>query len=509
MAIALDRLSPQDVERYIHLQATIARQGNEAAKVQALREYYAGEHPVMLSQRQQEFLGAIVHGDSFPFAHNLVRSIIDTLSERLSVEGFAVNGAPMGAPEGEQPDANGQLAALLWEWWKENRADLLEQEAYLAALRDGVAYLMVDFDPDEQRPRFTLHETDDGTSGVRVHRDPGDARRTLFATRYFWETDANGKTVERKTVYLPSEIRKYKRDGSAVGGWVRVLDDGDNVWPLPWRDPRTGAPLGIAVVELANPGGPEAAQIIGLQNLLNKAWLDLIAAADASGFPLLVAEYQAGGGPIGGGADDDDLEGSDENRIGPGRMFEIEGGTIRRLEAANLLPMLETIWAVVAAISGVSRTPQYYLRPVGGADVPSGEALKQLESGLVTRAVKRQRVWGQAWEDVLHLALRVQNAFGASVTAEDEPRIEVQWADPETRNEGLQAQVATAHKALEVPLPAVWAQLGYTPEEIAEFERMQRANRAADVATIAAALRTQQPTTQPNGAQVAPVQNEG
>jgi hypothetical protein len=242
-------------------------------------------------------------------------------------------------------------------------------------------------------------------------------------------------------------------------------------------------------------------RFIGLQNLLNKAWLDLIAAADASGFPLLVAEYQAGGGPIGGGADDDDLEGADENRIGPGRMFEIEGGTLHRIEAANLLPMLETIWAVVAAISGVSRTPQYYLRPMGGADVPSGESLKQLESGLVARAVKRQRIFGQAWEDVLHLALRVYAAFGPG-QAGDEPRIEVQWADAETRNEGLAADVATKHKALNVPDPAVWAQLGYSPEEIAEFQRQAQADQAAKMAAIATALRTQQ--AQGNGAQGQP-----
>ena len=35
-------------------------------------------------------------------------------------------------------------------------------------------------------------------------------------------------------------------------------------------------------------------------------------------------------------------------------------------------------------MAGVTRTPQYYLRPQGGGDVPSGESLKQLESGLVT-----------------------------------------------------------------------------------------------------------------------------
>lgn len=507
MSIAFDLLTPAQLEKWIHTQAVIDRQGNEAAKVRALREYYAGDHPTMLSARMQEFLGGIVADDAFTFAHNMVRSVIDTLAERLSVEGFTVNGASAEAEEGEATGPDNATAALLWEWWKGNGSDITEQDVYLAALRDGTAYVMVDFDPETGGPRFTVHEADDGESGVRLHRDPSDKRRVLAATRYFWDSDGQGRQIERKTVYLPGEIRKYKRGGS-MGGWEPIQDAGDLAWPLPWRD-ATGQPIGVAVVEFSNPGGPECAQIVGLQNLLNKAWLDLIAAADASGFPLLVAEYAPGGAPLGGSRDDDDLEGSDEFRIAPGRMIEIEGN-LHRIEAANLLPMLETIWAVVAAIAGVSRTPQYYLRPQGGGDVPSGEALKQLESGLVARAKKRQRIFGQAWEEVMHLALRVQATFGGGVTVTERPRIETQWADAETRNEVAQSQIAEAHKRLNVPDVAVWAQLGYTPEEIAEFQAIAQQARAQDVATIAAALRTQQPAqVQGNGAQVAPVNGNG
>lgn len=479
------RLTPAELERFIHMQALVERQDADATKVRSLREYYAGVHPVLLTERQMEFLGTLVHADAFPFAHNLVKSIVDTLSERLSVTGFSVNGAT--ADDAEGPDA--ELARLLWQWWKANRLDLGEQDTYQHALTDKASYIMVDYDTETQRPRIVEHRIDDGSSGMRIHRDTADPSRVLFATRYFWATDPlrSGAPIERKTVYLPGEIRKYKRAAGGMGAWAQTMDEGDPGWPLSWSGAQGS--LGVPVFELANPGGSEIEQVIGLQNALNKAWLDLIAAADASGFPVMVAEYADGAG-LGPASSDDDLAGEDELRIAPGRLIELSGATLRRIEAANLTPMLEVIWAITAAIAGISRTPQYYLRPVGG-DVPSGEALKQLESGLVARATKRQRVFGQAWEDALKMAIKVANAFGPFNLAED-ASIEIVWADAETRNETAVAQTAEAHKRLGVPDEQIWQMLGYTPEQIAGFRAAMNADRAAQVAGIAAALRTQQ-----------------
>ena len=44
-------LSPAQLERFIHMQGIVDRQANEAAKVRALRDYYKGEHPIMLTKR--------------------------------------------------------------------------------------------------------------------------------------------------------------------------------------------------------------------------------------------------------------------------------------------------------------------------------------------------------------------------------------------------------------------------------------------------------------------------
>lgn len=486
------KLSPQQMERFIHIQSIIGRQKEASDKVRDFRDYYDGNHPTLLTVRQEEYLGPLLTESEWKFAHNLIAVVVDALRERLSVDGFTVNGeSAISAEDTQAETGDAAMAAMLWEWFSANRMDSQQNRLYKRTLRDGKSYVMVDYDAVNMRPRFTLHSVDDGTVGVTYHRNPADPNEVMFANRYFYTFDPlkPGETGKlRKTTYLPGEIRKYIQDANGVNGWASYMDDGDATWPLSWVG-RDGEPLGVALIEFENPDGSEIAKIIPLQNALNKTWLDLMAAADASGFPLLAAEYtDAMSGIV---EDDDDLEGTDEFRVGPGRVIEIFGGKMNRIAAGDLSQLMETIWAITSAISGASRTPQYYLRPFSG-DVPSGEALKQLESGIVKRVEERQMVFGQAWEDVMTLALRVEDTFGSRLTLPAPLTIAAQWKDAELPNELVQAQAAQIHSALNVPDAAVWALLGYTPEEIAAFEADAQTRRAQEVATIAASIQLQQ-----------------
>lgn len=485
MSIDISKLNSEQLERFLHIQSIIDRQESAARRVVAYGDYYAGRHPILLTDRQREYIGDLLSEEEFTFAHNVVRTVIDTVRERLEVTGFTVNGSGAGDEISE-----GQIAAFLWQWWKANRMDAEQIRVHRRGLRDGYSYVMVSFDSEKGRPDFSLHKVWNGTSGVTFHRDPGNLKHILFANRYFYTYDplTPGKTGKlRKTTYLPGEIRKYIQNGSAINQWSPILDDGDPSWPLPWRD-RAGQPLGIALVEFQNPGGSEIEQIIGLQNGLNKSWLDLMAAADASGFPIIAVEYNEAGVAI---ESDDDLEGTDELRVGPGRLLEVDAATIHRIEGADLSQLIETIWTLTAAISGVSRTPQYHLRPLGGSDIPSGEALKMLESGLVKRAEERQLVFGQAWEDVCALAYRVAQTFGNVPTLADKLIIDVQWADANVRNEAVEIGVAEGLQRLEVPKEIVWQRAGLTPEQIAKAKEQARSDRVADVAAMAGAIQLQ------------------
>lgn len=499
--IDISRLSPAELDRFLHMQGIVDRQNERHAELKALRAYYYGNHPVLLTQRQQEFLGPMFFNNKkgatdssveveFTFAHNLVRSVVDTLRERLKVIGFVVNGESADGLDEDDPVPEAQLAALLWSWWNANRMDSEQIRLYRRTLRDSKSYVIVDFDSGNNRPRMSLHKADDGKTGVTYHRDPTDNNKVLFACRYFYTYDPlkPGATgIQRKTVFLPHETRKYIMRGS--GQWEAYADE-DGAWPLPWRDAQ-GNPLGVQVFEFENPGGSEMAQIIGLQNAVNKSWLDVLAGADANGFPMLVAEYPADLG-IPPENEDDDLEGTDENRIGPGRMFEI-AGTLKRLEAANLDPMLNVVWALVAAVAGVTHTPPYRLKPSNVSENVSGETLKMLDSGLVKRAEERQLIFGQSWVDVMAMCIKVARTFGTEQIPELETlNISTTWASAEVRNEKSDAETAQILQGLGVPKEALWLKVGYEPDEISTFKQNERTERMTEIASISEALRTSQ-----------------
>lgn len=518
MAIDLTLLSKQQLNQFVYLQSFISRQTEEAARVRALRAYYDGDHPVLLTNRQEEFLGLLLIDEKskdgkpgksiayrFPFAHNTVKSVIDTLRERLNVSGFQVNGKAIDNQEDSGPEM--QLAALFWAWWEENRFDAQQIRLHRRALRDHKSYVMVDYDQKNSRPRFTLHSVDDGTTGISCHRNPEMPDEVMYMCKYFYTYDPMSKPgetgVERKNVYFPHEIRKYIKGGAEyrwlpMDGVQAPFDPGDSVWPIRWVDSQ-GDPLGIPIIEFENPGGSEVAQIIGLQNLLNKSWLDLVAAADAAGFPILAIEDeqpQSYADAVADDEQDDDIEGDDELFMAPGRILDLKGAKAHRIESGDLSQLIDVIRLTIDAIAGVSKTPPHTLWPVGG-DIPSGEALKMLESGLVKRAEERFLIFGQSWADVMVMAYKLERTFG-SANIPDIPKLKVHtlWDDPHTREEKSEAETAEAHHRLEVPLEEVWAKLGYSPQQIQKFKAMQRTDQAAIVANVASALRTQ-PATQP------------
>ncbi len=453
---------PQDYNltlRIAYLQWLASEDAAEEAWVRTLRDYVGGKHPVYLTDRQKEFLGLKAKNTVYLYAHNLCQLVIDALVERLSIEAFAA------AKEAEQAGAAALLKAV--ETWQEaNRFDTLQSDVYEAACRDGAAYLIVDWDAETGMPRWTLNQVIDGTKGVRVYEDPNTGKIQFAAKK--WQvydpvnTADNGRT--RQTLYYSDRVEKYissEKPGGGIGGtgWEEFKDTKDEPWPIPWVDAQ-GKPLGLPVVEFANPGGSEIEQLTHLQDMLNKADLDLIACTDTAGFRIL---WVAGVTPT------IDTDGNEKPlEVGPGQLVRLTDATAKMnaIEPVDSKQLIETCKYWIESIAGVSRTPQYLFQVPGGTP-PSGESLQQQQSGLVRKAERRQRVYGNSWEDVMYLSAKLHNLYRPAEAVEI-VRLQAQWAsaqefvDEDTKDK-VKAETALIKQQVGVSQDTLVEELGYDP----------------------------------------------
>jgi hypothetical protein len=122
---------------------------------------------------------------------------------------------------------------------------------------------------------------------------------------------------------------------------------------------------------------------------------------------------------------------------------------------------------VVGHIAKISKTPPHYLST--SADRLSGESLKSAETGLVKKVKTRQKHYGAAWEEVMRLAGKVAKID----TLAGAQSMETVWADAETRSESEHVDAVVKKKALNVPEPQLWEEVGYTPAQVRRFPGMR------------------------------------
>jgi hypothetical protein len=492
---------PQDysVTAQIAYLRWLASEDTEAERLlRTVRDYAGGQQPVYLTERQKQFIGldtrrgatAKGRADTRLYAHNLCQLVIDVLAERLSVTGFEPRKEQAQATRQEGDDPQG-LCDWASEWWEANRADALQDDVHEAAVRDGAAYLIVDWNAEEKRPRWSLNLALDGTRGMRVYRDPNTGDM-LFAVKKWQVHDPidqenNGRT--RVTLYFPDRVEKYISAlgaNSGIGGtmWEPYSDSEDEPWPIPWKD-RYGKPLGCAVVEFGNPPGAEITQLMPLQDMLNKADIDLIACTDSAGFRIL---YVAGVEAVIGA---DGVE--KPITLSPGHILRMSDhqAQLGAIEPTDSQILIETCKYWIESIAGVSRTPQYLFQPPGGTP-PSGESLKQQETGLVHKVERRQRVFGNAWEDVIYLSAKLHNLYRSAQAVEIE-RLSTLWAPAQEFIDPLgedQAEALIVKTQVEAGIPLVTAlrERNWTDEQIAALQADMAAAQAAQQQSLAAAL---------------------
>lgn len=435
----------------------------QQAQYVAYREYYDGDHDTQLTKRQRRYLQLKI-GEEFNC--NLCGIVVDALAERLTVTGFQV-------PDGETD--------LLADWWRVNRMDGLQGIVHLSTIRDGDSYLIVDWDEENKAPRFTAEAAYDGTEGVHVIYSKERRGLPEKAFKYWRIEQGEGVGAKRRlNMYFPDRVEKYVSNETQFDGNFVPYVGEDGEWMYPWTT-KEGEPLGLPVIHFRNIdqgynyGQSELKNVVPLQNALNKSVIDLIAAADTTGFRI----YWMMG---------DDPSGLD---LGPGSWVYstrpttgAESVKVGYFPGENLNYLIALKDAFAMDVARVTRTPISYFQLT--KQRPSAETLRMEEIGLVARAKNRQISFGNAWENAIMLARRLHNVFGGG-KLDEKAVLESQWEDPETRNEKLHLEALKIKSDLGVPAEQVWAEMGYDQEQIAVM-RAQRGEELQQESNIGGAL---------------------
>lgn len=396
-------------------------------------EFYNGDHRTQLTDRAQQFLERQVEG--LRFHENFIEPIVDVMSERLNVARFTTSIAGAEGDATENEDANAYMNDIVWAG---NRMDAAQNVVHANALIYGDAFVIVD-QPADAHARITYNNP----NNIRpVYSDENPDELELVSK--VWHEIVDGKDARRLNIYYPDRIERYYQVTSGKGGWNNYTQDGAGTIPWTTSDDQ---PLGIPVFHFANKplghefGRSEIHSTIPQQLLLNKLIIDFSLTMDSLGWPQ---RWTIGIDP---------KNATFKNVIEDIWVIPQEGASVGQFAAAEPGGMIEGIESTISRISRRSRTPLHLLT---GGDMPSGEALKSAESGLVAKVKDRSTTWGNVWEDVQRMALKL-----GGIEVGDDTAIGTEWTDPVSRNEFEEAKTAGLKHELGVSKETLLSELGY------------------------------------------------
>lgn len=366
--------------------------------------------------------------------------VVDSVEERLDLQGFRF--------DSETKDDD-----RIREWWQANNLDEGSQQEHLEALVAGRGFVIVG--PGEDGiPRITVE------SSQQVFADFDPQTRKVRAALKQWVDGSD----QFATLYLPNSTVRFQRTGS---GTMEEIDRDDH---------NIGVPLVVPFVNrgrvlrlnpsggLRPPGVSELTPIIPLSDAACKIATDMMVAAETVAIP---SRYIFG-------VSEDDFVDQQGNPVSKwktvlGKLLahedkDVEAGQWTQASLDNFHSTLNSLARIVAAVAAL---PPHYLGFT--TDNPaSADAIRSNEARLVKRAERKQVSFGESWEQVMNLAIRVADGEWDP----DARRLETRWRDASTPTVAMTTDAA-AKKYISgiVPLRQTREDLGYTDGQIALMEQ--------------------------------------
>lgn len=417
-----------------------------AAKVLEYRDYADGEHDVELSDEMKDMLRT----SSLNLNH--CENILETLSDRVRLSGVQVTVMDaMGAPdEGATEEANKFVEKLTTRW---NRLDGMQIDLHDAIPRDGLSYIMAQYDETLKQVKWTHEEAFDGHEGVIVIWGT-DSTTPSMAIKLWHETQntvgptGSASLIDRVMVnlYYPDRIEKFYVEG---GNLKENADDAGN-YQYPWVM-ADGSPIGVAIVPFVYKGRRynkhglgRLEQVIPVQKVVNRVVNSTVMTSELIGFPIRYALGMDVPATIKPGTwlnvtvptTTPNADGKTTRALNPAERAAILDAITKiqvgQIEPAELKGLLDEIDKFIVQMYVVSGTPY----PEGAGSSISGEALKQLDIRLVGTAQRCQTSWGNSWEDLIKLSARIESFFGKNTYwSEDNVVVTAKWESAEVRDD--------------------------------------------------------------------------
>lgn len=394
--------------------------------------YYAGQHdPPFGSPTADDAYRVFVR----KARANWCALVVDAVSERLRVDGFRMGD---GATSADDDDA--------WAVWQENHLDAMHGMVHTDALVFSRGVVSVGQDTDGE----VVILPEDPRSTVVLYEPSPLRRRRVAALKVWRPQDQTGVLAGPLEAFMWTPDATYHL--ASEKGW-KIVESTPNDWGV------------VPVVEfIANPrtdgsGRSEMADVMDIQDRINET---IFARMIATQYAAFRQKWVTG---LGIDYDPDTGQPLEPFKHAIDRLWVAEDPETKFGEfgEANLSNYLSSIEDDIAHLAAISKTPPYYL--MGRMANISAEALKASEAGLVAKARRHQLFFGEAWEEVMRLALTMRGSNRASDEA-----TEVVWSDPESRSDAQTIDGLVKLKSIGVPDEALWARVpGASMQEVARW----------------------------------------
>jgi hypothetical protein len=418
-------------------------------------DYYEGYHDLSFAtEKWRNAFGGLFH----QFADNLCPAIVDAAADRMQLTGFEVP---------QNPD----LGKQLWDFWKRLRMDRKAGNIHEHMFKVGDAYAIVWPDP------VTGQVTISPNPAHQIYVQYSDDGETIEWATKLWQIDTK---QYRLNLYMPDRIEKYITTSAIQGGIPRNSNAfrrnvlATEPWPVP-------NPYGrVPVFHFANNaemgvwGESELHNIIPLQNALNKSMADMLVAME---FVALPQRYATGLE-----LEEDEVTGQPKIpfRAAIDRIWAVGDPEVRfgQFEQADLERFTKVQNDLRLEMARISRTPQHYLGMGSGAQsafvasmYPSGESLKTAEAPFSAKITDRQISTGDVWEDLIIFAAQISD-----IEVPENVEVNTIWIPATPKSNVEELDNAKKKMDLGIPVEVIWAELGYTPQEVTAM--LQARNKA-------------------------------